>query len=394
MKIYITGTGIISGIGNSINETYNTLLTEKSGITQKEYPNLKGSFYTASVSLSNSELAKSCNCKSEEISRSSLLGIKAAIECWGENQIHPNIKTGIISGTSVGGMDKSEIFYRKHLANETADFNDLIYHDSGSVIEKIADHLNITDYINTISTACSSSSNAIMHGARLIKAGKLDRVLVGGVDALSEFTISGFKSLMIYNDELITPFDRDRKGLNLGEGAGFLLLESEASIAKTGNKILAEVSGYHNSSDAHHQTATSPTAIGATIVLKGAIKTANLKVDDIDYINAHGTGTGNNDLTESVAFMNVFKENIPPFSSTKAYTGHTLAASGAIEAIFCILSLNNNVIFPNLNHKNAITETNLTPVTSVTKNVNLTHILTNALGFGGNCTALVISKVK
>tara|TARA_B110000908_G_scaffold117900_1_gene138218 strand:- start:7755 stop:8939 length:1185 start_codon:yes stop_codon:yes gene_type:complete len=394
VKIYITGTGIVSGIGNSINETYNALLTEKTGLTQKEYPNLNRSFYTASVSLSNSQLAKSCNCKNEKISRSSLLGLKAAIECWGENQIHPNIKTGIISGTSVGGMDRSEIFYRSHLANEPANFNDLMFHDSGSVIEKVADHLNITDYINTISTACSSSSNAIMHGARLIKAGKLDRVLVGGVDALSEFTISGFKSLMIYNDELITPFDKDRNGLNLGEGAGFLLLESEASIAKTGNKILAEVSGYHNSSDAHHQTATSPTAIGATLALNGAIKNANLKIEDIDYINSHGTGTGNNDLTESVAYTNVFKENIPPFSSTKAYTGHTLAASGAIEAIFCILSLNNNVIFPNLNHKNSIPETNLTPVTTVTKDVNLTHILTNALGFGGNCTALIISKVK
>ena len=394
MKIYITGTGIVSGIGNSINETYNALLTEKTGLTQKEYPNLNRSFYTASVSLSNSQLAKSCNCKNEKISRSSLLGLKAAIECWGENQIHPNIKTGIISGTSVGGMDRSEIFYRSHLANEPANFNDLMFHDSGSVIEKVADHLNITDYINTISTACSSSSNAIMHGARLIKAGKLDRVLVGGVDALSEFTISGFKSLMIYNDELITPFDKDRNGLNLGEGAGFLLLESEASIAKTGNKILAEVSGYHNSSDAHHQTATSPTAIGATLALKKKKKNANLKIEDIDYINSHGTGTGNNDLTESVAYTNVFKENIPPFSSTKAYTGHTLAASGAIEAIFCILSLNNNVIFPNLNHKNSIPETNLTPVTTVTKDVNLTHILTNALGFGGNCTALIISKVK
>ena len=394
MKIYITGTGIVSGIGSSINETYNALLNEKTGLTQKEYPNLNRSFYTASVSLSNSQLAKSCNCKNEKISRSSLLGLKAAIECWGENQIHPNIKTGIISGTSVGGMDRSEIFYRSHLANEPANFNDLMFHDSGSVIEKVADHLNITDYINTISTACSSSSNAIMHGARLIKAGKLDRVLVGGVDALSEFTISGFKSLMIYNDELITPFDKDRNGLNLGEGAGFLLLESEASIAKTGNKILAEVSGYHNSSDAHHQTATSPTAIGATLALNGAIKNANLKIEDIDYINSHGTGTGNNDLTESVAYTNVFKENIPPFSSTKAYTGHTLAASGAIEAIFCILSLNNNVIFPNLNHKNSIPETNLTPVTTVTKDVNLTHILTNALGFGGNCTALIISKVK
>jgi len=394
VKIYITGTGIISGIGNSINETYHALLAEKSGITRKEYPNLKRSFYTASVSLSNSELAKSCNYKSEKISRSSLLGLKAAIECWGENQINPNIKTGIISGTSVGGMDKSEIFYRKYLANETSDFNDLMFHDSGSVIEKVAHHLNITDYINTISTACSSSSNAIMHGARLIKSGKLDRVLVGGVDALSEFTISGFNSLMIYNEGVITPFDKDRKGLNLGEGAGFLLLESEASIAKTGNKVLAEISGYHNSSDAYHQTATSPTAVGASIAINGAIKNAKLNVTDIDYINAHGTGTENNDLTESVAFVNVFKGKIPPFSSTKSYTGHTLAASGAIEAVFCIMSLNNNVIFPNLNYQNAITETNLIPVKSVTKNVNMKHILTNAFGFGGNCTALVISKVK
>ncbi len=394
MKVYITGTGVVSGIGNSVNETYESLLNEKSGITEKEYPNLNRSFYSASVSLSNDELAKSCNYENSNISRSTLLALKAAIECWGENRIHPNLRTGIISGTSVGGMDKSEHFYRNKLANKSVDFNDLMYHDSGNVIEKVASHLNISDYINTISTACSSSSNAIMHGSRLIKSGKLDRVLVGGVDALSEFTISGFKSLMIYNDDLMTPFDENRKGLNLGEGAGFLLLESEASIAKTGNIILAEISGYDNSSDAYHQTATSPDAKGATIAITNALKKAHLNPNQIDYINAHGTGTGNNDLTESIAFINTFGKNVPHFSSTKSYTGHTLAASGAIEAIFCVLSLNNNVIFPNLNHTQSISETDLTPVKSVMKDIELYHILSNALGFGGNCTSLVISKAN
>ncbi len=391
-KIFITGMGVVSSIGNNVSETLASLLNEKTGLKKKSYPDLNSDFIVGEVNLSDNELAEQTNFDNDKISRSSLLGIKAATECWGKNKHDSKLSTGIISGTSVGGMDRSEVFFREVSKENPADFSKLLYHDSGNITERIADKLEITGYVNTISTACSSSSNAIMHGARLIKAGKLDRVLVGGVDALSEFTISGFKSLMIYNENWTSPFDENRQGLNLGEGAGFLLLESEESQKITKNKILAELSGYNNSSDAYHQTATSPDAKGATIAIETAIKSAGLDPSEIDYVNAHGTGTKNNDLTESIAFNNIFGNTVPAFSSTKSYTGHTLAASGAIEAVFSILSINNNVLFPNLNFKNAISETGLTPVSKVEKNKNINHVLSNAFGFGGNCTSLVISK--
>lgn len=392
MRAFVTGIGVISAIGNDVEETQASLLRKQSGISSKPYSDLGREYFTGEVALSNADLAQKCSYQNDKVSRTSLLGMKAALECWGNNEIDKSLKTGFISGTSVGGMDRSEGYFRKKLNNLPASFDELIYHDSGNTTEKIAHHLGITDYINTVSTACSSASNAILLGARLIKAGKLDRVLVGGSDALTQFTLSGFNSLMVFSDEWCQPFDENRKGLNLGEGAGYLLLESEESLKKTGSKVLGEVTGWSNTADAYHQTATSPNADGATMAVKGALEKAHLSPDDIDYVNAHGTSTQNNDLTESIALKNIFGERVPPFSSTKSYTGHTLAASGGIEAVFSILAIQEKLYLPNLNYDTVISETGLVPVTEVTKAEKLDHIVSNSFGFGGNCTSLIISR--
>ena len=262
-------------------------------------------------------------------------------------------------------------------------------HHAGKSTERIADSLNITDYISTISTACSSAANAIMLGARLIKSKKLDRVIVGGTDSLAKFTINGFNTLMLLSEKECMPFDANRTGLNLGEGSAFIVLESEEIINKEKKRVLANISGYANANDAFHQTGSSDKGDGAYLAIKKAIKIADIKKDDIDYINMHGTATTNNDLSEGEAIKRIFN-SIPPFSSTKPYTGHTLAAAGAIEAVFSILALNNNIIFPNLNFKNKMPELNLSPVTEITYK-NLKNVLSNSFGFGGNCTALIFS---
>ena len=391
MKVFVTGIGVVSSLGNNASENFASLKGEKTGISKFYESNLDRNLYAGLVNLSNQELAELCGYSNTDISRTSLLGLLAVKECWGNNQLSSDLRTGLISGTSVGGMDKTEIFYRNKLNNEPADFKDLQYHDSGNTTEKIADVIGFSGYVNTISTACSSGSNAIMNGARMILADKLDRVIVGGVDALTQFTISGFSSLMIYNEELCKPFDENRQGLNLGEGAGFLLLESEESQKNTQNTILGVVDGWANTADAFHQTATSPMADGATLAMNGALEKANLTANAIDYVNAHGTGTKNNDLTESVALKNVFGDNIPAFSSTKAYTGHTLAASGAIEAVFSILALQNKVIYPNLRFTDCISETALVPQKEFQTVNKIEHIMSNSFGFGGNCTSLVFS---
>ena len=180
------------------------------------------------------------------------------------------------------------MLYSDFFANKSNE-NFIDTHFSGVSTDLIANELGINEYVSTISTACSSAANAIMLGARLIKNNILDRVLVGGIDSLSKFTLNGFNTLMILDTDWCKPFDENRKGLNLGEGAAFLVLESENMITKFNKKSLAVLSGYGNANDAHHQTASSPEGYGATLAMQKAFQVAGFSADKIDYINAHGT---------------------------------------------------------------------------------------------------------
>ena len=391
MGVCITGIGVVSAIGLTVEENLSSLLSSRSGIAPVSFLPGGRPLLAGEVKISNADLQAKLHVAPGYISRTSLLGIQAAREAWGNNKHSDQLRTGIISATSVGGMDRSEVFYKDYLAQNRPDFALLKTHDSGSTTERIAQELGIKGYINTLSTACSSAANSIMLGARLLLQDKLDRVLVGGTDALTHFTIDGFRSLMIYDEHWCRPFDESRSGLNLGEGAGFLLLENDKSISFSGNQTICYLNGWANAADAYHQTASSPEGTGATLAITNALKKAQMAPVDITYINAHGTGTKNNDLSESVALKNVFGENVPAFSSTKAFTGHTLAAAGALEAVFSVLSISKKVIFPNLNYTTKITETGLEPVTELQDNAAVNAVLSNSFGFGGNNSSLVFS---
>ena len=392
MSVRITGIGVVSAIGLTVEENLFSLKAGRSGIAPVKYLDEKRDLLVGEVKVSNQELIERFEIKNKNISRTSLLGLAAARQALGTTELDSAIRTGIISATSVGGMDQSENFYVDYLSGDQPDYNLLRSHDSGNTTERIAAELGISGYINTLSTACSSGVNAIMLGARLLLNGKLDRVLVGGTDALAKFTISGFRSLMIYDDQWCRPFDESRTGLNLGEGAGFLLLENEKSIALSGNKTLCYVNGWANAADAYHQTASSPDGKGATLAIQKAIHLSGFDTKDISYINAHGTGTKNNDLSESVALKNVFGSQIPLFSSTKPFTGHTLAAAGAIESVFSVLAITNQLVYPNLNFQSPIEETGLVPVTSLLTDKPVNTILSNSFGFGGNNSSIVFSS--
>lgn len=391
MSVRITSIGIVSAIGLNVAENLHALENGKSGIGPIQYLDQKGDYLVGEVKSSDEELRKNLNVPSLPVSRTSLLGLAAAREAWGQNKHSSKLRTGIISATSVGGMDQTEHFYRDYLDHNNPDFQVLKCHDSGNTTERIAAELGISGYINTLSTACSSGANAIMLGARLIEQGKLDRVLVGGMDALTRFTLNGFRSLMIYDDQWCRPFDESRSGLNLGEGAAFLLLESDKSVDFSGNETICCLSGWANAADAYHQTASSPDGKGATLAIQKAIELSGLSALDISYINAHGTGTKNNDLSESVALFTIFGDNLPDFSSTKPYTGHTLAAAGVIEAVFSVLAIQNKIIFPNLNYRFPIKETGLVPVTEFQSGQPVMSVLSNSFGFGGNNSSLVFS---
>lgn len=396
-RVAITGMGIISSIGNSVEENFQSLVNGKTGISTVE--NLetihKEVIKVGEIKLTNQQLAQKLNLSADNnFSRTTLLGAVAVREAI-ENANISNIndcRSGFISATSVGGMDLNEKYFYDYYEDESLK-RYINSHDAGDSSNQIADYIGLKGLVTTVSTACSSAANAIMLGCRLIQSGQLDRVIVGGTDALAKFTINGFKTLMILSDTYNTPFDHDRKGLNLGEAAAFLVLESDEIVQKNNKKIWAYVSGFGNANDAFHQTASSENGEGAFLAMQKAFKLADLQPDDIDYINAHGTATPNNDLSEGRAILRIFKDKVPDFSSTKAFTGHTLAAAAAIEAVYSVLALQHNLVFPNLNFKKPMEEFNLIPQTTL-KEKEINHVLSNSFGFGGNCSTVLFSKSK
>jgi 3-oxoacyl-[acyl-carrier-protein] synthase I len=395
--VFVAGMGIISAIGKNVAESLDALKNGRAGMGAMTYFDSahRKRLPVAEVKFTNDELAKISGLNNTK-SRTALLGMIAAKEALDDAGIEniTSLRTGFISANSVGGMDKTEKFFTEYfLDNTKGKLRDVVHHECGSVSELVADKLGIKDYITTISTACSSSANAIFFGARLIKNNILDVVVAGGADALTKFTLNGFNTLMILDEQFCQPFDDNRRGLNLGEGAGYIVLVSEKVAATLTKKPTAVLSGYCNANDAYHQTASSPDGTGSFLAMSGALKKSGLQPSDIDYINLHGTGTQNNDIAEGTAIKRLFEPHFPKMSSTKAFTGHTLAASGGIEAVFSILSLQQGIIYPNLRLQTAMKELPFTPEKSFIKNANVKHVLSNSFGFGGNCSTLIFSKL-
>ena len=390
--ILITGTGVVSAIGLNKAETLEALLSGKSGVGQLRYLKTEHKeFPVGEVKLTDAEMRERLGISQDAVTtRTALMGMLALGEALEEAQLTQDMlsKVGFISGTTVGGMDMSEQFYLDYIHNE-AHKEYIKVHDCGSCSEMTANHFGKFAFTTTLSTACSSAANAIILGANMIRCGEADIVVVGGSECITKFHLNGFNSLMILDTEPCRPFDATRHGLNLGEGAAYIVLESAESARRRGVTAQALLSGYGNACDAFHQTASSPDGEGAYRPMSEALQLAGLQPSDIDYINAHGTGTPNNDASESQAMIRLFGKNVPPVSSTKPFTGHTTSASGSIEAVFCILALQNGFLPVNLNWSQTM-EDGIVPVLQPTKK-KLKHVLCNAFGFGGNDSSLLIS---
>jgi 3-oxoacyl-(acyl-carrier-protein) synthase len=385
--------GIITAIGNNVAENRDALINGRTGISDLTlFPSkYAGVLPCAEIRITTESLKEKLNAFEPGVTRTSLLSLhalKEAIEDAGlTHEELAQESTALIGASTVGGMCLTDELY--HDANKSDNGSEfLASYDCGSVNMYLQERYKIGGIINTINTACSSSANAIMYGARLIKNGLAKKVIAGGSDSLAKFTINGFKSLHILSDEMCRPFDKDRKGLNLGEAAAFIILEKEEDIA--GRKVYAEVSGYGNSNDAYHPSSISDDGDGPYLSMKEALNVAGLKENEISFINAHGTATENNDETESRAMIRLFATP-PPFASTKGYTGHTLGAAGAVEAVYSILNLYHQELYPALQFSNPIESTGLTPQLSYVP-ATLKHIMSNSFGFGGNCSSLIFSK--
>ena len=396
-SVYIAGVGVITAIGNNVAENLVAFQQEKAGMGDITLLDTihRGNLPVAEVKLNNEELARFAGI-SPKLSRTKLLSLVAAREALNDAAIpgFADLRSGFVSANTVGGMDKSEDFFVDFLNDsDKGKLRNVFDHECGSMTEVVGDQLGITDYMTTISTACSSSANAIFYGARLIRNDILDVVIAGGVDALAKFTLNGFNTLMILDKEYCKPFDDHREGLNLGEGAGYVVLVSD-KVAKTlNNPLYCTLSGYNNSNDAYHQTASSPDGTGSYMAMQGALTKAGLQPSDIDYINLHGTGTPNNDSAEGTAITRLFDPEYPPMSSTKSFTGHTLGASGGVEAVFSVLAVKYGLIYPNLRFKTPMKDVPLTPETHYLEDQPIKNVLSNSFGFGGNCTSLIFSAV-
>jgi 3-oxoacyl-(acyl-carrier-protein) synthase len=393
-SVNIAGAGVISAIGNSWSENFFALQNRITGISSMMVLNsVHQDLPVGEVKLTNHELAYRTG-SSAALSRTALLGIHAAKEAFINSGIR-NMKfwrVGLVSATTVGGMDRTEKFFPSFLQDpQKGKLRDVFNHECGKVTERIADALQINSYLTTINTACSSSVNSIMYGARLIQHNHLDVVFAGGVDALTKFTLNGFNSLMILDKMPCRPFDASRSGLNLGEGAGFVVLVSDRVIEEENLEPFARVSGYANTNDAFHQTASSPEGRGSFSAMKKALEMASIEQSQVDYINLHGTGTLNNDLSEGTAIKRLFGDQVPKASSTKSFTGHTLGACGGIEAVYSLMSIREQAVFPNLRFESPMPEVGITPVLQFEK-AEIRHVMSNSFGFGGNCSSIIFSK--
>lgn len=392
-ELWITGYGVVSAIGVGKDETLGALKQKRSGLGKIAYlKTAHDEFPVGEVKLSNDEMKAMLGIRGDvPTTRTSLLGMLALREALEDSRLVGDDlrQVAFVSGTTVGGMDKSEQYYLDFLEND--DRNAYIAtHDCGACTEMIADHFGRFASVTTLSTACSSAANAIIYGARLIKSGEADIVVVGGSECITKFHLNGFNSLMILDRDFCRPFDAGRAGINLGEGAAFLVLENADHARGRGVKPYAQLAGYGNACDAYHQTASSPDGDGAFLAMQKAIAMGGIGAGQVDYVNAHGTGTRDNDSSESAAMRRVFGDAVPSVSSTKAFTGHTTSASGSIECAICLLAMQHRFLPANLNYKGS--DGCVVPVTETKENVDLRYVLCNSFGFGGNDTSLLLKN--
>ena len=396
-RVFITGMGVISAVGNSLAENLSALRTGQGGITLSGHlpTRYAGILPFGEIPIVTDELKEKLAVTNRGITRTTLLALHAFTEATADARLTGPVlsdpATALVGATTVGGMCLTDELYRDTSGScEGSAF--LSSYDCASVHLYLQDRYKMQGFATTINTACSSSANAIQFGARLVRNGRARRAIVGGADSLAKFTINGFNALQILSTGHCRPFDRDRSGLNLGEGAAFLVLEGEEALAETGKKVYAELTGYCNTNDAFHPSALSAEGEGPYLAMKGALLSAGLNVAQINFINTHGTATENNDEAESRAMVRLFGDP-PPFVSTKPYTGHTLGASGAIEAVYSALSLEYQEIYASLNFEQPIPGIGLQPVQAYGV-YPLQHVMSNSFGFGGNCTSLIFSKVN
>lgn len=398
MKVFCCASSIVSVSGIGVGKCFDDIADADYSAKKPKYTDTAHEVPLREIPYSNEDiermLADNYNVvlPSRVYTRTALLSMLTAADLLKSSPSVSGKKVVVVNATTAGGMDKSEVYYRDLTANGDADIALVAGHEPADATNLVCDILESRGaevvWSTTVSTACSSSAVAVGIGMDMLKAGDADFAICMGVDPLCKFTINGFNSLGILSKSVCRPFDADRDGLNLGEGAASVMLTTDHPTMFDGT-ALCEVLSCETAADAFHQTATSPDAVGPTLAMKSALEKAGIPADKISYINAHGTATPNNDESESTAMLNIFGDKVPPFSSTKFWTGHTLGACGVLEMALSAEMLRRQVLLPTRNFAKA---ERLSPVDKMEK-ANLDYIMTNSFGFGGGATSIIIKKV-
>jgi 3-oxoacyl-(acyl-carrier-protein) synthase len=392
-RIVITGIGCVTSLGSDAEQTFEALLQGQKGFGPLTlFPSPRYSHVP--VGEITYPLPRIPGARA---SRTERLAYAAASEAlctagYDPEELPEGKRWACLAGTTVAGMLSTENYFaalwsggRKPPALW------LKHHPAGSVSETLAHVLGIEGLTFTISTACASGLHTLILGRDLIRSGMASRVLAVGADSLSRITVNGFGSLLIVDPEGAKPFDQNRKGLTLGEAAGALVLETEAAAQARGARIWAYVDGCGNTCDAYHPSAPDPEGRGAQAAMRQALEQAGLLPEAVGYVNAHGTGTPDNDRAESLALARVFPGSRPLVSSTKGAMGHTLGAAGAVESVICVQALNEGRLPPTTGCQTGDSSLPLAPLMK-TVSVPIQYAMNNSFGFGGNNASVVFGK--
>ncbi len=408
-RVVITGIGAVTPIGNNIDEYLLGLQKGANGVSDITLfnPEQHPCKFAAEVkNLQSDNFIEPKESKRwDRFSQFGVIASKQALDDSGLEITEANAsRIGVIIGSGVGGLltmeSQAQILSHKGPKRVSPFTVPMMIPNMATGLTAIA--LGAKGPSSAVSTACAAGSNAIGDSFRLLQLGKADAMICGGAEAsITPLGVAGFasaKALSFRNDSPQTasrPFDAERDGFVIGEGSGILVLETLENAKKRGAQIYAEMIGYGSTCDAHHITSPSPGGTGGAAAIKLALDDGSINIDQVDYINAHGTSTAANDKNETSAIKSIFKDRsyLIPVSSTKSMTGHLLGGSGGIEAVACILSLTHNFIPPTINYVNPDPDCDLDYVPNNARDTQLRVALSNSFGFGGHNVCLVFSKL-
>ena len=409
-RVVITGLGAITPIGNTVDEYLQGLRSGSNGVSSITLFDASQHACKFAAEVSNFDPTGLLEPKeSKRWDRFSKFGVIAAKEAVKDSglRIDPSNATriGVIIGSGVGGLltmeTQAQVLNNKGPGRVSPFTVPMMIPNMATGLAAIA--LGAKGPSSAVSTACAAGSNAIGDSFRLLQLGKADAMICGGAEAsITPLGVAGFasaKALSFRNDSPQTasrPFDAERDGFVIGEGSGILVLETLENAKKRNARIYAEIIGYGTTCDAHHITAPSPGGVGGAAAIKLAIEDSSISLEQVDYINAHGTSTSANDKNETSAIKSIFKDRsyLIPVSSTKSMTGHLLGGSGGIEAVACILSLTHNFIPPTINYVNPDPDCDLDYVPNIARDAQIRVALSNSFGFGGHNVCLAFRKIN